>query len=65
MSEKGVRFNAPVQVIDEGPLTGMHWVYFAVLMAAQWNWSNLTSVLSDCHRQLLDSGTKESAVGVP
>ena len=28
LSEKGVRFNAPVQVIDEGPLTGMPWVYF-------------------------------------
>ena len=67
LSEKGVRFNAPLQVIDEGPLTGMHRVgsTSAVLTAAQWDWSNLTSVLSDCHRQPLHGGTKESVVGVP
>jgi catechol 2,3-dioxygenase-like lactoylglutathione lyase family enzyme len=28
LSEKGVKFNGAIQVIDEGPLTGMHWVYF-------------------------------------
>ena len=28
LSQKGVKFNRAIQVIDEGPLTGMHWVYF-------------------------------------